>query len=198
MEMAVQHQENHPCHCATHFQARWALVVGYVVHAQSCLKYIECTLVVMSFVDHYSAVYQCEIPFASGYYGHYLGHYLSGNAMMYNNTQDERILVKGRSIVDGLRKVADAWTASKVPNSKGYIFPYYPDVFGIMETRCGMPGPVVDYTVPYYTLHKIMAGLLDQAELAHNADARVLVIGLADWTVARVAQTLQVCLFELD
>eukprot|EP00041_Stephanoeca_diplocostata_P030284 m.912521 g.912521 ORF g.912521 m.912521 type:complete len:893 (+) comp23727_c0_seq18:76-2754(+) len=126
-----------------------------------------------------------------GYYGHYLGHYLSGNAMMYNNTQDERILVKGRSIVDGLRKVADAWTASKVPNSKGYIFPYYPDVFGIMETRCGMPGPVVDYTVPYYTLHKIMAGLLDQAELAHNADARVLVIGLADWTVARVAQTLQ-------
>jgi hypothetical protein len=28
-----------------------------------------------------------------GYYGHYQGHYLSGTAMMYNNTQDKRIKV---------------------------------------------------------------------------------------------------------
>lgn len=55
----------------------------------------------------------------------------------------------------------------------------------------GMP-TAVDYSVPYYTLHKIMAGLLDQALLAHNADAYALVLGLADWTVARVAQTLTV------
>jgi DUF1680 family protein len=129
-----------------------------------------------------------------GYYGHYQGHYLSASAAMWNNTQDARIRAKMDGLVDALAKVQGAW-AGKVDfygvPSDGYIFPNYPDVFGIMEQRCGMPGPSFDYSVPYYTLHKIMAGLLDQYQLAGSAKALKMVTALADWVVLRVAATLK-------
>lgn len=45
--------------------------------------------------------------------------------------------------------------------------------------------------MPYYTLHKIMAGLLDQHQLAANSDALGMVVKLADWVVDRVKLTLE-------
>jgi DUF1680 family protein len=129
-----------------------------------------------------------------GYYGHYQGHYLSATAAMYNNTQDSRIKAKMDGLVDALAAVQDAW-AGKVDYygvpSDGYIFPNYPDVFGIMEVRCGLPGPNFDYSVPYYSLHKLMAGLLDQYQLAGNARALRMATAMADWVVRRVAATLK-------
>ena len=91
-------------------------------------------------------------------------------------------------LVAELGKVQDAWAS--VPGATGYIFPFGPNVFDMLETRCGFSGPPVDYSVPYYTLHKIMAGLLDQAQLAGNAQAMTMVTKLADWVVQRVDKTL--------
>ena len=129
-----------------------------------------------------------------GYYGHYQGHYLSGTAMMYNNTGDKAIKAKADAIVAEMAKVQEAWAGKTdfygVP-SDGYIFPIYPDVFGIMEGRCGMAGPKLDYSVPYYTLHKLMAGLLDQHQLAGNAQALEMVTKMADWVALRVDATLK-------
>ena len=86
-----------------------------------------------------------------GYYGHYQGHYLSGSAMMYNNTGDARIQTKANKLIAEMAKVQAAW-AGKVDSygvpADGYIFPNHPDTFGIMEGRCGMPGPKIDYSVP--------------------------------------------------
>jgi len=123
-----------------------------------------------------------------GYYGHYQGHWLSGTAMMYNSTGDQRVKDKSAAIVSALADVQQAWSA--VPGATGYLFPYGPNVFDMIETRCGYPGPKVDYSVPYYTLHKIMAGLLDQYQFAANAQAFSMVTAIADWVVQRVSKTL--------
>lgn len=97
-------------------------------------------------------------------------------------------------LIDEMAKAQAAWAGKTdyygVP-SKGYLFPNYPDVFGIMEGRCGMPGPKIDYSVPYYSLHKLMAGLLDQHQLAGSAKALSMVTAMADWVVLRVAATLK-------
>jgi hypothetical protein len=88
-----------------------------------------------------------------GYYGHYQGHYLSATAMMFNATSNIAVKNKARAIVAALAEVQQAWAT--VPGANGYIFPFGPNVFDMIETRCGFPGPVVDYSVPYYTLHKV-------------------------------------------
>lgn len=54
--------------------------------------------------------------------------------MMFNNTGDQRVKAKANAIIAGLNEVQEAWGRADAP---GYIFPYYPDVFGIMEHRCG-------------------------------------------------------------
>ena len=108
--------------------------------------------------------------------------------MMYNNTRSTAIKTKASTIVAALAQVQDAWGKN---GAEGYIFPYYPEVFDIMETRCGYGNTTVDYSVPYYTLHKIMAGLLDQYQLAGNAQAFAMVTKLADWVVGRVQLTFK-------
>ena len=129
-----------------------------------------------------------------GYYGHYQGHYLSGTAMMINNTGDTAIKAKADALITEMAKVQEAWTGKVdyygVP-SDGYIFPNYPDVFGIMEGRCGMPGPKLDYSVPYYTLHKIMAGLLDHWNMCANEQAFGMVKKMGQWVNKRVDATLK-------
>ena len=40
--------------------------------------------------------------------------------------------------------------------------------------------------VPFYVLHKMLAGLLDQHTRAKNPQALAMVTGLADWTAASV------------
>ena len=128
-----------------------------------------------------------------GYYGHYQGHYLSGTAMMWNNTRSAPVKAKASALIAEMAKAQDAWTGKKdsygVP-ADGYLFPNHPDTFGIMEGRCGMPGPKIDYSVPYYTLHKLMAGLLDQYQMAGNEQAFAMVKKMADWVVLRVDATL--------
>lgn len=114
--------------------------------------------------------------------------------MMYNNTGDAAIKAKADALIAEMAKVQAAW-AGKVDYygvpSDGYIFPNYPDTFGIMEGRCGMAGPKIDYSVPYYTLHKLMAGLLDQYQLAGNEMAFEMVKKMADWVVLRVDATMK-------
>lgn len=73
--------------------------------------------------------------------------------MMFNATGDVRVRDKAAKMVAALAKVQAAW--ADVPGAEGYIFPFGPNVFDMIETRCGYPGPQVDYSVPYYTLHKV-------------------------------------------
>ena len=47
------------------------------------------------------------------------------------------------------------------------------------------------YSVPFYTLHKLMAGLLDQWQYARNEQAFTMVRKMAAWVRGRVERTIQ-------
>eukprot|EP00931_Biecheleriopsis_adriatica_P036106 TRINITY_DN20809_c0_g1_i1.p1 TRINITY_DN20809_c0_g1~~TRINITY_DN20809_c0_g1_i1.p1 ORF type:complete len:809 (+),score=167.38 TRINITY_DN20809_c0_g1_i1:31-2427(+) len=120
-----------------------------------------------------------------GYYGHYQGHWLSATAFLINNTGDEAVRKKASGVVDTFAKVMDAWKAKC--GYDGYLFPYDPLVYDKLLAGRGA-GPY--YSVPFYTTHKIMAGLLDQYVFAGNLLAFDLVKRMAGWTHQVVEATL--------
>ena len=75
----------------------------------------------------------------------------------------------------------DAWKGRY--GTDGYLFPYDPLVFDKLLAGHGA-GPY--YSVPFYTLHKLMAGLLDQYDFAGNEQAFDLVRRMAQWVHDRV------------
>lgn len=121
------------------------------------------------------------------YYGHYLGHYLSGTAMMYNATGDAALRQKAADIVAQLADIQQAWLSRYGPLHAGYLFPYDPLVFDMLFTSFSSE-PV--YSVPFYTLHKVLAGLLDQFQLAGNTQALAVLRAGADWAVRHVQAVL--------
>ena len=114
-----------------------------------------------------------------GLAGHTLGHYLTALSIHHASTGDEQFLERVNYIVDELAAVAEA-------RGNGYIggMPDGEEVFakvsrGEIETeRFNLNG----LWAPWYTLHKIMAGLLDAHELCGNKKALNLTAGLADWS----------------
>ncbi len=103
--------------------------------------------------------------------GHFAGHYLSACALMYASTGDARLRDKGNSLVAGL-----AECQAKLGN--GYLSAYPEDFFDRVEAL----KPV---WAPYYTLHKIYAGLLDMYVYCDNELALETCRKFADWVIAR-------------
>jgi len=118
------------------------------------------------------------------YWGHYLGHYLSASALSWASTGNTTIRVKSAGIVTNLGKCQQAWTAIGHP---GYLFPYDPIVFARLERPPGNCQPVC---VPFYVLHKMMAGLLDQYTLADNQEAFQILLRIAKWVQTEVEGVL--------
>jgi DUF1680 family protein len=103
--------------------------------------------------------------------GHFVGHYLSACALMYASTGDKRFKEKGDVIVAGLAE-CDAKLGS------GYLSAY-PESF---IDRVEKPSRV---WAPYYTLHKIFAGLEDMYEYCNNLQALEMAKKFGDWVIAR-------------
>jgi hypothetical protein len=81
----------------------------------------------------------------------------------------------------------EAWRARYGDAEDGYLFPYDPLVW---DKLLAGKGAAPYYSVPFYTLHKLMAGLLDQHTHAGSSLAYTLVIRMAAWVGRRVAATL--------
>jgi DUF1680 family protein len=81
--------------------------------------------------------------------GHAVGHYLSAVSIMYASTGDERFKAKADSLVAEFARVQDAESRKFHP---GYLSAFPEDFFDRVETRQRV-------WAPYYTIHKIMAGL---------------------------------------
>lgn len=119
--------------------------------------------------------------------GHTLGHYLSGCAKMYASTGDTRFRDRVAAIVDELAACQAANTAAGVP---GYVaaIPNGKKVFA--ELKAGdIRSKGFDLNglwVPWYTLHKLMAGLRDAHALCDNARALEVWKGLADFSLSVV------------
>ena len=108
--------------------------------------------------------------------GHFTGHFLSGCALMSAGAGDTMLRDKGNLVVAELAKCQKAnGTASGTPNGNGYLSAFPPSFFDRLKA-----GQKV--WAPWYTLHKIMAGLLDMYVLARNEQALDVVRGMAAWT----------------
>lgn len=105
--------------------------------------------------------------------GHTTGHILSGLAMLYASTGDDRYRLKADSLVQGLAEV------QKVLSQQGYISAY--------------PLNLIDRAIegkrvwaPWYTLHKIYSGLIDQYLYCNNQTALDIMKQAASWAYAKL------------
>jgi len=100
--------------------------------------------------------------------GHTMGHYLSACAMMYASTGDEKLKIKADKIVFELAKCQQAL-------GNGYLGAFPEE--GIKKVIYGTS----NWWAPWYTYHKIMAGLLDMYNYCGNEQALQIAEGMARW-----------------
>ena len=101
--------------------------------------------------------------------GHYAGgHYLSACALMYASTGDEELKKNAGLVVSGL---GQCQTALK----SGYLSAFPVEFFDRLRER-------QEVWAPFYTIHKIMAGLLDMYLYCGNEQALDMVEKMAAWT----------------
>jgi DUF1680 family protein len=109
--------------------------------------------------------------------GHSVGHFLSACALMYASTGDARFKDKAAYIVAELAKVQQAMPSKGF--HEGYLSAYPEEFFDRVDKG-------IRVWAPYYTLHKIMAGLLDMYLHCDNRQALDVVTKTADWVKFRV------------
>jgi DUF1680 family protein len=108
--------------------------------------------------------------------GHSLGHYLTACSLLYEATGDDRLKARALAIVVELEKVQQALAARGM--HPGYLSAFPEEFFDRVEARKGV-------WAPYYTLHKIMAGLLDVHRTTGDPVALDLAKGMAAWVGVR-------------
>ncbi len=100
--------------------------------------------------------------------GHYAGgHYLSACALMYAACGDEDLKSNAASVVDGLAKCQAALKS-------GYLSAFPVEFFDRLRER-------QQVWAPFYTIHKIMTGLLDTYVYSGNEQALDIVQKMAGW-----------------
>lgn len=115
--------------------------------------------------------------------GHTTGHYLSAIALCYRETKDEEVLKKIESMIDGLAECQEAFEGQE-GFQEGYIGAYSEQQFDLLEQGAKYP----EIWAPYYTLHKILAGLLDCYTYAGNETALQIAMKSGKWVYRRLAR----------
>jgi len=107
--------------------------------------------------------------------GHLTGHYLSACALMFASTGDARFRERAALLVGELAQCQAALGES------GYLSAFPEAFFDRLEAGQGV-------WAPYYTLHKILAGLLDAYTLCDIAQARAVAEKMGRWVIARTGR----------
>ena len=114
--------------------------------------------------------------------GHTTGHYLSSLALCYHSTGDHKIKEKAVYMVQSLGECQEAF--SNMPDIKdGFLSGYSEEQFDLLEEYTKYP--VI--WAPYYTLHKILAGLLDCYHYIRSEKALVIADRLGMWVWRRLS-----------
>lgn len=71
---------------------------------------------------------------------------------------------------------------------KGFISAYPPDQFIMLEQGAKYGGQKTQIWAPYYTLHKILAGLMDVYAVSGNKKALEIATGMGDWVYTRLSK----------
>jgi len=100
--------------------------------------------------------------------GHYIGHYLSACAMLYASTGDEFIRTKANELV-GMLAACQA--------KDGYLSAFPREEFDRLRA-------FKDVWAPFYTYHKILAGMIDMYEHTGNRQALDVAERMAGWAQA--------------
>src|SRR4051812_24992378 len=110
--------------------------------------------------------------------GHSLGHYLSACALMYRSTGDAAFKQRVDYLVTELARCQAASSAAGF--HEGYLSAFPESFIDRVEAR-------KEVWAPWYTLHKVMAGLLDAYQLTGNAQALDTLVKMTSWVQGRVS-----------
>jgi uncharacterized protein len=97
--------------------------------------------------------------------GHYVGHYLSSCALMHASTGDQVIASKANDLVTML---------AECQAKDGYLGAYPATFYDRLRNHQKV-------WAPFYTYHKIIAGLIDMYEHTGNQQALTMALRMADW-----------------
>ncbi len=109
--------------------------------------------------------------------GHLAGHYLSAASRLYAATGDPAFRDKANQVVEGLAACQDAM-------GTGHLAAFPESVLGTFEKENKMTGGIA---VPYYTIHKVMAGLVDAYRYLGNNQALAVAQRMSDRYAERMA-----------
>ena len=114
--------------------------------------------------------------------GHTSGHYLSALAFCYKAGRNETIKEKAYYMIEELGKCQEAF--AKMPGiQEGFLSGYTEEQFDKLEEYTPYP----EIWAPYYTLHKIFAGLLDCYEFVGIDQALEIAEKLGEWVYRRLS-----------
>ncbi|KAL9169075.1 hypothetical protein ABFS82_04G055900 [Erythranthe guttata] len=108
--------------------------------------------------------------------GHFVGHYLSASAQMWASTHNADLKEKMSAVVSVLSECQ-----SKM--GSGYLSAFPSELFDRFEA-------LQEVWAPYYTIHKILAGLLDQYTLAGSDQALNMTKWMVDYFYNRVQNVI--------
>ncbi|MGH9823478.1 MAG: beta-L-arabinofuranosidase domain-containing protein, partial [Blastocatellia bacterium] len=111
--------------------------------------------------------------------GHTLGHHLSACSLMYASTGDVTLKRRAEKIVTELDKIQRAMPSRGF--HPGYLSAFPEEFFDRLDAR-------KQVWAPYYTIHKIMAGLLDVYLECDDELALDVVTKMADWVGFRAGR----------
>lgn len=114
--------------------------------------------------------------------GHTTGHYMSALALCYQATGDEKIKEKAVYMVQGMNECQTAFERVEGIH-EGFLSAYSEEQFDLLEEYTPYP----DIWAPYYTLHKIFAGLLDCYRYIGSEKALHIAEKLGTWVWKRLS-----------
>ncbi|MGH8320147.1 MAG: beta-L-arabinofuranosidase domain-containing protein [Steroidobacteraceae bacterium] len=138
---------------------------------------------------------------SQGLASHYCGHYLSATAMMYSHTRERRLAEKIDYLLPRLAACQEA-NGRDDPDFRGYLT-------GIPDSKAAFKQALAGHLdlgkrraalysfslngmwSPWYTVHKIMAGLRDVYLYLGRGQARDILVGMTAWA-AQYPQRLSV------
>ncbi len=110
--------------------------------------------------------------------GHFTGHYLSACSMMWAATGDTTMLARVRYVTKELKLCQDA-------NGDGYISAFPREFIDRVENANKV-------WAPYYTIHKILAGLTDAFVWCGDSVALNIACKMGDWIDSRCSHLTEV------
>ncbi len=112
--------------------------------------------------------------------GHTFGHYMSALSQAYRGTKDEEekaeLLAQIRDAVEGLKECQDAYADAK-PASAGYVSAFRESILDKVDGSGDSDENVI---VPWYNLHKVLAGLIDIYTFVDDEELAEGALGIAE------------------